>query len=1767
MESGKIEGTMKQSHSLNDHDIAIIGMSGVFPGANDIPTFWENLLQGKDCITRKEPLNPSGTFVHAYGAVENIEQFDAEFFSISEKEASQMDPQHRVLLQCAYHALEDAGYVAEEENEIGAFFGTDEPYYVWENLFQQENIDFEKYAEKRVYMESSLSGKVSYKLNLKGPSLVVRTACSTSLVAVHLACQSLLTGECNMALAGAVSIFPNQTGYAPLEGAMSRSGYTKTFDQNGDGFVPGNGAGLIVIKRLKDAVSAGDHIYAVIKGSAINNDGNQKVGYTAPSAVGQATVIQKALEVANVKPSNISYIETHGTATPLGDAVELRALYRVFQGAQDGRVKIGSVKPNIGHLNQAAGIAGLIKVALSLYHKKIPASIHFNRENPQLKIEKSPFQVVTECVNLKECNTPLLAGVSSFGIGGTNAHIVLGEPPTVVKKEEKRDNLILYNAKTLHSLQAKREQLIEFFTEERKHHLEDIAYTLQKGREYFQYREFIVADSYPEAVKALEKKNNDMDNSSNIVSQNPHIIFVFPGAGEKDIKNIMGLYGCNSVFCKALNECLDEIDVTSRRNIREIYLNRDTCMYEKPALYMLLQFAVSYALGKMWMSMGIKPFAMIGHSFGEYAAACLAGVISLKDAMFLTKMRGNLFESMEEGRMISVLIEGELLLRNLPKGISVAAINGVNRYVLAGHVNEIERFIPWLQKEGIAYVELPVNKAGHSPLVEPFIMKFKEYLNEVSFSTSDIPIISTLTGDWLKQREIEKPEYWLRQMRETVRFSEAIQVALAEEKVVFLEIGAGQQLTYLIKKMLVNSQKQAVYPTFYKKTNDDWRSILRTIGELWVRGIEISWDALYKKKPHRVSVPGYPFQKQFFSVKQDFLKKTIPSNKERFSLYTYYWKQSYLIDEPEIEKEELWIILGNKKQDDDIEKEIKKKFSNIKVCKIYQKSSYKNVGNNLFYMKKDKKSDFENILQDCNADNFYKIRIIDFWNCRNTWRHICSGTSAKQLIDKLKIYTFSNEIESISGLSTRLKNLTIDDLKMEISHKIIHEANSINNIMNEINDNWDERYVLYRHGERWVSVVQKFPLGNKSALGEKSSTNSYVCYPSYQNQSARKGEKSYDKEIRKRNAFNLDYLKEVEKKTRALYSVQPLNHVPGLLDALEKLCLSCIVLFVREKFSGLEHVSLEEWGKNQEKNELYSFYMDFFSKLLQENRLLSIEKGEIFFSEEYMSYPEPKDLYKKISHQFPLYSTLMELIVDCTSYYHDVFSGKFPANAVLFPNGDFHKLISYYNKLPEFSWKSAYIHVLIEYILSLFNEKRKKTFRILEIGAGIGSLSWSLLEKLQGVQHVEYYFTDISPVLLHRAKRKAEKLGMTNIKFMRFDITKSGEVQGFEKEYFDAIVGINVIQISSCLQNTMGYLADLLKENGKLCIIQTILVYTFHYLIFGLSPGWWNFKKDVLREHTPLLSQEQWRDLLGKQGFEPIQILPTSEENLHSDVTLFIAEKRKNRSDEQKINTNMKREQSNHKLMERNDENKTLIVSLEQLYDFTVEKEEMLELKIKDITTKMCRWEEDFEIMQANVVVLIFKTSKNGYDRFYIECFKNWIARKNKEENIRYSIVIWNIDDENTVLKKEDELVSTILSLVPRIPVLYVENKQENYLCSMKQLETSIPHMNSGPSLLNDRIEMILHEIIRDVLGVYVHDPKVSFFELGMDSLSGLMICARVQKQLDFILNMDMLIKYCDLESLATYIRDKGEESQVIVNYVEKVSRGNKNIRGLISEL
>ena len=867
-------------------EIAVVGMAGRFPQATSVDALWAKLVAGTECISffsddelRAAAIDPAvladPNYVKASGVLEGLELFDAAFFGYSPREAALLDPQQRFFLETAWTALEHAGYAPGTfDGAVGVYGGVGLSDYFLKHV-REASVPAPPELIHLANDRDFLTTRVSYKLNLAGPSVVVQTACSTSLVAIHMACQGLIAGECDMALAGGITLrLPHRSGYVAQEGGIaSPDGHCRAFSAYAQGCLPGNGGAIVVLKRLSDALADRDCVHAIIKGSAINNDGALKVGYTAPSVEGQARVIRSALRAAEASAETIGYLEAHGTGTILGDPIEIQAATQAYR--QDTVRKqycaIGSIKTNLGHLDAGAGVAGFIKAVLAVKHGTLPPSLHCDVPNPKIDFENSPFYVNTTLRAWRPDSEVRRAGVSSFGIGGTNAHVILEEPPAPPPQSARRSReLLIVSAKSERALDESAANLAEYLRAHPSESLADVAFTLRRGRASLPHRRALVCSDLDEAATLLSKPADERSRSHPTASAS-RLVFMFPGQGAQYPAMGRELYDTQPIFKRHVDTACEILTPLLGFDLRAVISGaatdaahaqlRDTRIAQ-PAI-----FTISHALAQLVMSWGLQPAAMIGHSIGEYVAACLSNVFSVEDALWLVCERGKLMGEVAPGAMLAVALGAEELERLLPPTLALAAINAPKLSVVAGPTGAADEFVEELKRRGVVARPLHTSHAFHSAAMDPVLDAFIARFERVRLHEPAIPYVSNVTGTWITPANAMDPAYWAQHLRRTVRFSEGLQKILEMPGSVLLELGPGETLTTLARRHVREGQPNPMAFATTRRAEDPSEDtvILEALGGLWTSGIEIDWrrvDATTKAR--RLPLPTYPFQRERF---------------------------------------------------------------------------------------------------------------------------------------------------------------------------------------------------------------------------------------------------------------------------------------------------------------------------------------------------------------------------------------------------------------------------------------------------------------------------------------------------------------------------------------------------------------------------------------------------------------------------------------------------------------------------------------------------------------------------------------------------------------------------------------------------------------------------------------------------------------------------------------------------------------------------------------
>ncbi|HEX8149651.1 MAG TPA: amino acid adenylation domain-containing protein [Pyrinomonadaceae bacterium] len=1167
--------TRRHSEADGDRAIAVIGMAGRFPGARSLEEFWKNLRLGVESVSRfsteearaagvSERLLSDERYVRAGSVLDDVELFDAEFFAVTPREAEIMDPQQRIFLECAWEAIESAGYDPQAcRRPVGVFAGLSMNTYLTRLYAHRPLLGTLNGMHMQMGNDKDfISTRVSYKLGLTGPSLTVQTACSTSLVAVHVACQSLLNGECSMALAGGASVrFPQRAGYLYQEGGIrSPDGHCRAFDADAAGTVSGSGVGVVLLKPLHAALRDRDPIQAVIKGSAVNNDGALKVGYAAPSVAGQAAVVAEAQAVAGSSPESITYVEAHGTGTALGDPIEVAALTQAF-GRPNGRGQfcaLGSLKSNVGHLDAAAGVAGLIKTVLALKHREIPPSLHYERPNPEIDFEHSPFFVNARLRPWEVAGgQPRRAGVSSFGIGGTNAHVVVEEAPAAPEAEGARAagwQFLVLSARNEEALAAARERLATHLEDHPGQPLADVAYTLQAGRRAFAQRAAVVCRDPGEAVAGLRQRPGG---GAALVTRGQQlqpcagVAFLFPGQGAQRVNMGRALYEAGGEFSRVVQECSAAALKTLGYDLRRVLYPHPGGEEEarqalsETAVTQVALFAVEYALTRQLGEWGVVPQAMLGHSIGEYVAACASGALSPAAAVELVAERGRLMQQLPRGVMLAANIDEAGLRAALaavdPGGqrLWLSALNAPERHVAGGTPEAVAELEQHLAAGQVRTHRLHTSHAFHTGMVEPALEHYRAALERVEFGAeSSVRYVSNTTGQWATAAEARDPDYWLRHMREPVRFAAGVQTIAAEGSWVWLEVGPGRALGRMAKQQLAAGQASSPHEVVHTLGDGGERELeelLQNVSRLWTRGVSLDWRKLREwgarqagvepLSPRRVSLPTYPFQRRRFwldpptgAADEDESKRPLPGKLDADDwFYIPSWKRTAPpspSDAAALSRQRLeWLVFAD-------ETGLAAQFADAlgrhgqAVVSVRPGSTFARLDRSTYQLDPRRRDDYARLIGELLAADRLPQRVAHFWCVSDDageplsldslehyqWKgffsllSLAQALSAQTLPGPVEVGVVSSDMQPVTGeealrpekatlvgpcrvISQEFPMLNCRGIDVTTPADAPGRDRLGRQLLDELAAAGGERFVAYRRGRRWAPTFEPFRLG------------------------------------------------------------------------------------------------------------------------------------------------------------------------------------------------------------------------------------------------------------------------------------------------------------------------------------------------------------------------------------------------------------------------------------------------------------------------------------------------------------------------------------------------------------------------------------------------------------------------------------------------------------------------------------------------------------------
>jgi acyl transferase domain-containing protein/NAD(P)-dependent dehydrogenase (short-subunit alcohol dehydrogenase family) len=1464
------------------HDaVAIIGMSGRFPGAPDLDGFWRNLRNGVESISRfseaelrrsevASELIRDPNYVPAAGVLSEVEGFDAAFFRFTAREAECTDPQHRLLLECAWEALEQAGYVGTGfGGRVGVYVGAGPSGYWMHHIAPNPHIKSSIGAIQLLIGNAKdyVATRISYKLNLTGPSLTISTACSTSLVAVHLACTSLLDFHCDIALAGGVSVqIPAQEGYLYQEGGIgSPDGHCRPFDAKAAGTVTGSGAGVVTLRRLEDALRAGDTIHAVILGSAINNDGSDKVGFTAPSEFGQATVIAEALNVATVSPDTITCIEAHGTGTALGDPVEVAALTRVFRRSTARRqfCALGSVKSNFGHLDEAAGVTGLIKTVLALQNRTLPPSLHFENPNPKLDLENSPFFVNTTARDWVS-DGPRRAGVSSFGVGGTNAHVVLEEAPAQLPAPALRSTcLLVLSARTRGALDTLRENLAKHLERHKELSLADVSFTLAVGRRAFPERYAIVCNSHDEAVAKLRVRL-----PSPVVAprSKARAAFLFSAEHSPEVHSCSEFYRTEPAFREAIDACANILKDRHGFSLLDALVLSDSPYAEAGARLdetlrgLAKLFSGRYAVSVLLRSWGVEPCALIGDCLGEYIAAVLAGVFSLADALALVSSRAHLSDAAEEFARTAVL---------------------------------------------------------HPPR---------------------IPFVSNLTGDWITPGQATEHGYWLKHLRQVVPAAEGMKRLRDVPDVQWLEVGAGHVLIPSSEQCSTFTSDVRILPTLPSTDSADQShtTLLSTLGELWSLGVAVDWTNFFKfEQRRRVPLPTYPFERQRYWIDPPHPVREPESPRAPSEIkastspidswfYAPRWTQTAKPTDLRLSAA-AWILVTDhlglpnavatllrqagaqvvtirngdaysRPCSDEFVFPLKDPSAHAKMWHELGRLARPEVNFLLFDLAKPLQPDSLDMRSESTLAGTLRLLAV------------VQGLGSSAFASSLAVIT--NNTQAMRGdevcrpetaalwgatrvVAKEYPNLRCQTFDLDWSDL---EEGSIQQVASDLLAGlaYPAPNLALRNGTLWEQRIEAVRLTEAKGLQIRE-RGAYLitgglgsmglAFAEYLARTARarialitrtdlssphveisggNGAGKPGKETRFPLLTEISSIEAIERAAHRETSVVSLSDYPGLEPLLNRCCSALAWRFVSAGFTSLQSGAYASLQQIQLRLGVLPKFQRLFLLLLQwlaEDGIVEQHESEI----EIKAAPRSEEPVRELAARFPQFTPLVDLISHCTQNYAQALSGEIPALTVLYPDGTPQWLDAAMARVPQYSWNPVYLRVASDLVTHLVR-MRSDPVRILEIGGGAGDLTSRLLEVIASGK-VEYHFTDISQTFLSRARDQAVQRGLRDVQFARFDISQPPEPQGFHPGSYDLVLGYNVIHATPDLVQTTKYLRSLLLEGGGLVLVETVNAPRWIDLIWGLTDGWWAFADRQRRQWSPLVPLEDWEKVLAESGF------------------------------------------------------------------------------------------------------------------------------------------------------------------------------------------------------------------------------------------------------------------------------------------------------------
>lgn len=1550
------------SEELNGgiESIAIIGMACRFPGAEDLDQFWRNLRDGVESIAffSDEALAAAGVdsatlanprYVKARGRLDGYDLFDAAFFGFTPTEAAVTDPQHRLFLECAWEAMEHAGYDPRRSGEgTGVFAGAGLNTYALRNLMANPGI-LAREGEYRVLIGNDkdfVATRTSYKLNLKGPSLNISTACSTSLVAVHAACNGLLAYQCDMALAGAVSIYiPQDQGYLhEVGGILSADGHCRPFAAGASGTVGGAGVGIVVLKRLADALADGDTVHAVILGTAVNNDGADKIGFTAPSVEGQARVIIEAQSVAGVSSDSIGYVEAHGTGTALGDPIEMAALVRAFsrQAARRDVCFLGSVKSNFGHCDTAAGMAGLIKTVLALKHRAIPPTLHCERTHPEIDFAATPFRVNTRLEDWPRGDTSRRAGVSSFGVGGTNAHIIVEEPPTPAPSQGSRPWLLLpLAARTRSALDAMAARLAEFLAANLSVDLDDLAYTLQVGRARFSHRRTILCHDRQSAIAALRNPESASSERCSGEGDERPVAFLFSGQGTQYVGMAADLYRGEVLFRTEVDRCAALLQPLIGRDIRQVLFAEGR---EQPAAERLLEetsltqpalFVVEYALAKTMIAIGVTPKACIGHSLGEYVAACIAGVFSLEDGLKLVVRRGVLMQEMAKGAMTAVSMAPGEIPSELLQGLSIAAVNTARSCVLSGPAELLVEVEEKLGRLDVASKRLRTSHAFHSAMMTPVARRFFEEFSAVEPHPPAIPLVANVTGTWMTDRQATDPGYWCEHLLSTVRFADGLATLFAEAPYTFIEIGPGHTLASFARSHPLRTADHtvcSVLPHVRNVDADRGNSFAACLGKLWLSGARIDWLALHGgENRHRIPLPTYPFERQRFFIAPSAGTGSKGREVRQDPADWFYrpsWKRGTIPAAGDLKPIKRCLVftdnlglgrtLGKTLQDGGASV----RFVAADALDPRDKNAY------LWLLQKlADNGNYPDIIIYCWSLNV--LPTTSFPDSISTGRLVCYDALIllAQALEQCKpgqpitltvvtagMFDVIGNEQLAPVVSLAMGPVTV--LPQEHPHIVCRAVDiadmsgapradgpMVEALAALCRSRSAEQVIALRGRHCWLLTFEPLsfpavpsrpaiirPGGVYLIAGGMGGIGLQLAGYLAKTAGARLllvGRKALPP------PGESDW-REVERELAKIErecAIRSIQHRDSLEPRLNRLCAALVVRYLHR--SGIDTAAgschdvklLEQrLGISPKFTRLFGFLL----AVLAEDGLAKRTDGRIIFSGLAAELGDPDAAAVSLAEEFPAFRPMIRFLGHCADNYPPALTSEKEAISVLYPKGDAAALGKIASEIEEHTFHRLYCLLLAKQVRKLVDAAGGRLVRILEVGGGAGILTKQIMPLIAG-KNVEYTFTDIGPSFVAAAKIWARENGHHAMCFGTLDVSQDFTAQGYRAGQFDAIVELDVVHATPRIAATLANLRRLLAPAGQLLMAESTSTPRWTTMIYGLAEGWWYYEDTDLRENGPLLGPDKWQAVMAQAGFDGVQVYPLdTAKRLEHDCCLVV---------------------------------------------------------------------------------------------------------------------------------------------------------------------------------------------------------------------------------------------------------------------------------------